>query len=124
MYNRFKKVLLLLPVAALFVVFPATIRAAQILALPEYGYGQGLLTSDLTATRTSSSSFDLSWVWNQEVQPLAYKVTVTDLTTSTVLQSFYSSVKYATVSGLSGTTGHRLHFEVEANGYVIEEVVE
>ena len=121
MYHRSKNTLVLLPVVLLLFVLPGTLRSAQISSKPTCEWGTW--GSDLTVSQTSETSFYLSWVWNQISQPSSYTVTVTDVTTSTVLQSFSVSNKYTAVTSVSVPSGHTVRFSVGANGFIIAEDV-
>lgn len=73
----------------------------------------------LTVTKTSSTSVSLSWdAWGGTG---LYQVTVTNLTTTQVEQSFSTGSTSAGVSSLS--TGNTYRFSVEKNGFVIAEDV-
>lgn len=115
MHNRFRK-MLLLAAAAMFILLPATLRPAPSVSLP--GCGQTVaLASDLTVTKTSSTSADMRWT----VESTSYTITVTDLATSTVVRSFTTSNRYATITGLTANNAYR--FSVDSNGFVIVEDV-
>ena len=105
-----------LSAVALFIL-PLTLHSAQVTPLPTSG-PIVTVVSGLTVTKTSSSSVDLSWTWFG-TEPSSYTVTVTDLTTSTVVQSFSTGNKYASVNGL--ISGHTYRFSVSGNGFIIVE---
>jgi len=109
--------MLVLPAVALLLFsLPMALRSAPptlLLACQQAVTGG----TELTVTATSSTSIDLSW---SRENP-SYAVKVTDLTTSTVVRSFSTSGKYASVTGL--TAGHTYRFSVDSNGYVIAEDV-
>jgi len=75
--------------------------------------------SGLTVTKTSLTSVSLSWdAWPGSGN---YNITVKNLTTNQVEQSFSTSSLTSNVSGL--TIGSAYRFEVEKAGYVIAEDV-
>jgi hypothetical protein len=71
--------------------------------------------SNLQVTQTSPTAVSLSWTGTGT----NFRVTVTNLTTQQMEQSFTVSTTSASVSSL--TSGHTYRFEVEQNGYVIAE---
>lgn len=78
------------------------------------------LNSELTVSKTSSTSVSLDWDdWEGSG---GYTVRVKDLNTGNVVQSFGTFASTCTVSGLTVGTPYR--FEVEKAGYiVIDDVV-
>lgn len=78
-----------------------------------------LTDPELTVTKTPSSAVSLSWdAWSGTG---LYQVTVTNLTTAQVEQSFSTGSTSTGVSSLS--TGNTYRFSVEKNGFVIAEDV-
>lgn len=72
--------------------------------------------SDLSVTKTSSTSVVLTW--NSSGTGI-YRITITNLITLQVEQDFTTSNTTASAGSL--TTGHTYRFEVEQNGFVIAE---
>jgi len=116
MHTRFKKVLAFFPVAALLIL-PYTLRPSSLtyLTVRERVVKMG---SELTVTPTSATSVSLIWI----IEDGPYRVTVSDLTTPSIVGSFNTIYKYASVTGL--TSGHTYRFSVKNDsGYVIAEDV-
>ncbi len=104
---------------AFFAILSCMSFVAPPAALTDTYLGQCETDPELTVTKTSSTSVLLTWdAWGSSGD---YVVTLQNLTSQLVEQSFRTSSLSASVTNL--TTGDTYRFSVERNGFVITEDV-